>query len=143
MRNFNKFKKLLAILLSVAMCLSFTTIASANDDARVDEPTRQAIGPIIATGAGTISLNGIVEVHLTSPNAWADIQVGSAESDDPGSISCSVTFPNGTAYNLGNILASGGLSSAREFSWCPEGTYTFCFYTSMNVPHLVWANIYD
>ena len=139
-----KIKKLLAIVLSVVMCLSCTMAVSASDFGdRDDAPTRQAIGPIIATGSGTVYASGSIEVYLGSANAWADIKVGSDESEDTGSLSCYVEFPNGTIYNLGSILASGGESNAREFTWCPAGTYTFYFSGTMNVEHSVWAHIYD
>lgn len=148
MRKHNLVKKLMAAVLSAVMVLGGSMSVMAADVSTPatpidDDPAPQSIGSIIASGSGTVYSSGSITAYLGSGNAFADIKVGSGNNSDYGSLTCSVTFPNGTSYDLGSILASGGSSSAREFTWCPAGTYTFYFYASQNVKHSVWANIYD
>ena len=164
MRKHNIVRRLVAIVLSATMIFGSALAVSA---AELEEPVDQieasalevdsaisntvdpkkgmlkGAGSAIAFGSGTVYASGSINVYMTSGNAFADIKVGSDRSDDAGSLSCSVRFPNGTSYNLGDILASGGSSNARQFTWCPAGTYTFYFYGSRDVAHSVWATIYD
>lgn len=141
-------KKILATIVSIATAIAMfaTPVCAANTDAPVEQENtaRQSIGSQIAGGQDTIhGGSGIVEVYLSSGNWWTDIMCGTASTGAVGSVSCYVTFPNGTTTYLGTIDASGDHTDYMEFNHCPAGTYTFTFEGNTSDTYDVYARMYD
>lgn len=141
-------KKILATIVSIATAIAMfaTPVCAANTDAPVEQENtaRQSVGDLIAGSQATIhGGSGVVEVYLSSGNWWTDIMCGTASTGAVGSVSCYVTFPNGTTTYLGTIDASGDHTDYMEFSHCPAGTYKFAFEGNTSDTYDVYARMYD
>lgn len=148
-------KRLVAILLTLAMAISFSATAFAAEPTKVDtfDPapisseevsTRASLGDVIAAGATTIyGGSGSLSVYLSSGNFWADIVAQIDYAPQSGIVSVSVVTPNGDFINLGDISGSGSRTYSYELAYAPAGTYTFSFYTAITSGIDVSARIYD
>lgn len=148
-------KRLVAILLTLAMAIGFSATAFAAEPTKVDtfDPapisseevsTRASLGDVIAAGATTIyGGSGSLSVYLSNGNFWADIVAQIDYAPQSGIVSVSVVTPNGDFINLGDISGSGSRTYSYELVYAPAGTYTFSFYTTITSGIDVSARIYD
>lgn len=148
-------KRLVAILLTLAMAISFSATAFAAEPTKVDtfDPapisseevsTRASLGDVIAAGATTIyGGSGSLSVYLSSGNFWADIVAQIGYTDQGGIVTCGVRTPDGDVLDLGNISGTGSKTNSYELFYAPAGTYTFYFSSAITTPYEVAAFIYD
>ena len=154
-------KRFLAILMTLAMAIGFTTSVFAAEPADVlsTEPTavateaavaseeastRASLGDVIAAGSATITGgSGAVYVTLPTWNLWADIVAGIAYTPQNGVVTCTVVTPSGNELYLGAISGTGSTTRAYEVGYAPAGTYTFYFSSAISSPFEVVAYIYD
>ncbi len=148
-------KRLVAILLTLAMAISFSATAFAAEPTKVDtfDPapisseevsTRASLGDVIAAGATTIyGGSGSLSVYLSSGNFWADIVAQIGYTDQGGIVTCGVRTPDGDVLDLGNISGTGSRTNSYELFYAPAGTYTFYFSSAITTPYEVAAFIYD
>lgn len=153
-------KRFLAILMTLAMAIGFTTSVFAAEPADVlsTEPTavateaavaseeastRASIGDQIAFGAATAK-NGVAIVYVTlnSGNFFADLVGQIAYTNSSAMVTCSVLTPDGNDIYLGALTGTGARTSGYELAYAHAGTYTFSFY-STNPTYEVCAYIYD
>lgn len=148
-------KRLVAILLTLAMAISFSATAFAAEPTKVDtfDPapisseevsTRASIGDVIATNTTTIyGGSGSLTVHLSSGNFWADVmaQIGYAPTN--GAIHCSVRTPNGDYIDLGTISGTGARTYSEELTYAPAGDYIFYFTSAISEPYDVIGYLFD
>lgn len=154
-------KRFLAILMTLAMAIGFTTSVFAAEPADVlsTEPTavateatvvseeastRANLGDVIATNATTIyGGSGVLYVTLPTWNLWADLVAGIGYTSQSGLVNVTVTTPNGDVINLGSISGSGSRTFSYEMAYAPSGTYAFYFSSANTSPMEVVAYIYD
>ena len=148
-------KRLVAILLTLTMAISFSATAFAAEPTKVDtfDPapisseevsTRASLGDVIAAGATTIyGGSGSLSVYLSSGNFWADIVAQIGYTDQGGIVTCGVRTPDGDVLDLGNISGTGSRTNSYELFYAPAGTYTFYFSSAISTPYEVAAFIYD
>lgn len=148
-------KRLVAILLTLAMAISFSATAFAAEPTKVDtfDPapisseevsTRASLGDVIATNATTIyGGSGVLYVTLSNWNLWADLQAGIGYTSQSGVVNVTVTTPSGEVINLGSISGSGSRTNSHELTYAPSGTYAFYFSSAISSPIEVVAYIYD
>ncbi len=154
-------KRFLAILMTLAMAIGFTTSVFAAEPADVlsTEPTavateaavaseeastRASLGDVIAAGSTTIyGGSGVLPVVLPGGNLWADLVAQVTRTDSSGGIIVSVTTPSGDVISLGTLSGSGSKTPSYELTYAPAGTYYFQFYSAISTPYDVAAFIYD
>ena len=148
-------KRLVAILLTLTMAISFSATAFAAEPTKVDtfDPapisseevsTRASLGDVITAGATTIyGGSGSLAITLPSGNFWSDFvaRVSYTSSDSP--ITVTVTMPNGNIISLGSISGSGSQTRSYEVTYAPAGTYYFYFTSAISTPYDVAGFIYD
>lgn len=156
-------KRFLALLMTLALAIGFTTSAFAAEPAKskavtstsVSEEvdavsvsegasTRASLGDVIAAGSGAISGgSGSLSIYLSSGNFWADIvaQIDSVDVYSNVSVTCST--PNGDIIPLGTIAGSNSRTISYEVFYASAGTYTFYFTSAIPTTFYVSAYIYD
>lgn len=153
-------KRFLAILMTLAMAIGFTTSVFAAEPADVlsTEPTavateaavvseeastRASIGKVLAAGAATINGGiGSLDVTLPSGNFWADLVVQIDYISSNSLVTISVRTPDGDVISLGSISGSGSRTNSYELVYASAGTYTF-YFASTASSFDVTAFIYD
>ena len=153
-------KRFLAILMTLAMAIGFTTSVFAAEPADVlsteptavateaavvsEEASTRSLGNVIAAGSTTIyGGSGTLSVYLSSGNFWADIVAEVAYSSIYGNVTCTVQTPEGDVISLGTIAGSGSMTNPYEVFYASAGTYTFHFLSAIETPFEVAAFIYD
>lgn len=148
-------KRLVAILLTLAMAISFSATAFAAEPTKVDtfDPapisseevsTRASIGDVIATNTTTIyGGSGSLSVYLSSGNFWADVAAQIGYTPQNGVVHCSVTTPSGQYIDLGSISGTGATTRSEEISYAQSGTYIFYFTSAITEPFDVIGYIFD
>ena len=153
-------KRFLAILMTLAMAIGFTTSVFAAEPADVlsteptavateaavvsEEASTRSLGKQLASNATTIyGGSGSLPVYLPSGNFWADLVVQIGYTDTNSLITCSVLTPNGNDISLGSIAGTGSSTSPYEIGYAPAGTYIFSFSSAIQTPYEVAAFIFD
>ncbi len=156
-------KRFVALLMTLALAIGFTTSAFAAEPAKSetinltsvseevdsvsaseDVSTRASLGDVIAGGATTIyGGSGTLTVTLPSGNFWADIVAQIGYTDQNSVVTCSVLTPNGQTISLGSMVGTGSSTYSRELTYAPAGNYTFYFSSGITTPYQVAAFIYD
>ena len=139
-------KRIFAGIMTVILTLSMNAMVFAASDADVNPDTpgdRQYIGSLLTSCGDSINYSGSLTCNLGAGNSNADICAGVSPTNYSGTVSCYVTFPNGSTHYLGSVSASGGNTGYYEFSYCSAGTYTFDFYSSIPNTLYVYGRIYD
>ena len=154
-------KRFLAILMTLAMAIGFTTSVFAAEPADVlsTEPTavateaavaseeastRASIGKVLAGGSTTINGgSGTLSVYLSGGNFWADIVAQIDYCDVYSGVRVTVRTPDGDVLELGTIAGSGSQTYSYELTYAPAGTYTFYFASAIPSSYGVSAFIYD
>ena len=153
-------KRFLAILMTLAMAIGFTTSVFAAEPADVlsteptavateaavasEEASTRSAGDVIATNATTIyGGSGVLYVTLPTWNLWADLVAGIGYTSQSGLVNVTVTTPSGEVINLGSITGSGSRTNSHELGYAPAGTYAFYFSSANTSPMEVVAFIYD
>lgn len=153
-------KRFLAILMTLAMAVGFTTSVFAAEPADVlsteptavateaavvsEEASTRSAGDVIAAGATTIyGGSGVLYVTLQSGNYFADLVAGIGYCSQSGAVNVSVTIPNGEVIELGTISGSSSRTYSYEMFHASAGTYAFYFSSANSAPMEVVAYIYD
>lgn len=153
-------KRFLAILMTLAMAIGFTTSVFAAEPADVlsteptavateaavvsEEASTRSAGDVLALGSTTIyGGSGFLYVTLPTWNLWADLQAGIDRISQNGAVRCTVVTPDGDDVYLGIISGSGSRTSTAEITYAPAGTYAFYFSSANTEPFDVCAFIYD
>lgn len=153
-------KRFLAILMTLAMAIGFTTSVFAAEPADVlsteptavateaavvsEEASTRSLGKLLTFGSTTITGgSGVLYVTLPSGNYWADLVAQISYTSQSGAVVCSVTTPDGNYIGLGTISGSGSSTYAHEVFYAPAGTYAFYFSSANTEPMEVAAYIYD
>ena len=130
-------KRILTFVLTAVVCLtsSITAFASEQlatpDNAAVASETvvePRAIGTCIASD-GVITSGYDATLVLTLDRSYFNIYIrAGAVGNENNAIDCHVTFPDGSTYPLGVIVANGSKTSYLLYDGtAPAGNYTFHF----------------
>ena len=146
-------KRFIALLMTLAMALSFTATAFAAEPTKAktaeltsvsEEASTRSAGDVIASNATTIyNGSGVLYVTLPTWNMWADLQAGIGYTSQSGVVNVTVTTPSGEVINLGSISGSGSRTNYHELTYAPAGTYAFYFSSAISSPMEVIAYIFD
>ena len=156
-------KRFVALLMTLALAIGFTTSAFAAEPAKSetinltsvseevdsvsaseDVSTRASLGDVIAGGATTIyGGSGTLNATLSSGNFWTDIVAQIDHISDGSLVTISVLTPDGNVINLGNISGSGSRTSSYELFYAPAGNYRVSFYSANTNPIDVSVFFYD
>lgn len=114
---------------------------SANPDDGI-EP--QALGKLLASGAGTITGgSGTITVSLPAGNWWADFVAAIGYTNRDSIVEVSVRTPEGNTFYLGSLSGTGSRTSAHQETYAPAGDYLFYFSTTNTDSFNVIGYIYD
>ena len=130
-------KRILTFVLTAVVCLTSSVTAFASeqlatpDNVAVASETvvePRAIGTCIASD-GVITGGYDATIVLTLDRSYFDIYVrAGATGNSNNAIACTVTFPDGSVYPLGLIVADGSKTSYLLYDGtAPAGNYTFTF----------------
>ena len=156
-------KRFVALLMTLALAIGFTTSAFAAEPAKSetinltsvseevdsvsaseDVSTRASLGDVIAAGTTTITGgSGTLTVNLSSGNFWADLVARIDYASQSGVVSCTVLTPDNDVIHLGNISGTGSSTSPYELFYAPAGTYRVSFTTPVTSSIKVSFVIYD
>lgn len=146
-------KRFIALLMTLAMALSFTATAFAAEPTKAntaeltsvsEEASTRSLGNVIAANSTTIyGGSGTLTVNLSSGNFWADVVAQIGYTSQSGVVSCTVVTPDNDVINLGNISGTGSSTTPKELIYAPAGNYVFSFYSAITTPYEVAAFIYD
>ena len=138
-------KKVLSMVMAASLVFSMMAIPAlaADTDTPVHEDPVEPIGDQIGSCGGSITGSGDIPLYLTYGNSDAYVKAGTAATGASGTVTCSVTTPGGTTYNLGTIGANGHSTGYLHLSYASAGTYTFTFTCSNPNTVSVYGRIYD
>ena len=153
-------KRFLAILMTLAMAIGFTTSVFAAEPADVlsteptavateaavvsEEASTRSAGNLLAGSATTIyGGSGVLYVTLPNWNLWADLRAGIGYTTDNSPVTCTVLTPDGDSLYLGAMSGSGSYTSYYELPYAPSGTYAFYFSSANSSPFEVVGQIFD
>lgn len=156
-------KRFVALLMTLALAIGFTTSAFAAEPAKSetinltsvseevdsvsaseDVSTRASLGDVIAAGSTTINGgSGTLSVYLPSGNFWSDIVAQIDYCDVFSAVNVTVRTPDGDVLELGTIAGSGSKTNSYEVTYARAGTYTFYFSSAIPSSYGVSAFIYD
>ncbi len=155
LRLTKKLSALLAVTLGIVGILGFSAVPALASPSQlredlgtpvIDSPTVMDSDPYLLAGtAGNISNGyGELECYMSSGCYWPSIQASTGYNNGvSGTVECFVIFPNGSVQGLGTIPASNGATPRVDFYYCPYGTYTFVFESSIPNQLDVAGFIYD
>lgn len=134
-------KRIIAIALSTILCLASTVTVFASSETNSGSST--SVGETTATSGGIaaysigscIASDGVIangygcDLVLTLDKSYFDIYIrAGATGNSNNAVDCFVTFPDGTTYPLGFVVADGSKTSYLCYSGtAPAGNYTFSF----------------
>lgn len=153
-------KRFLAILMTLAMAIGFTTSVFAAEPADVlsteptavateaavvsEEASTRATGTLLTANTTTIyGGSGTLAVTLPSGNFWADFVAQIGYSDRVSNVTVTVRTPNGDVLSLGTIAGTGSSTAPYQVFHASAGTYYFYFVSALSTPYEVAAYIYD
>ena len=127
--------KLISLIVMISTVSCFTAMpvfAADSEDAStaltVDASGTRGGGDLLTSGA-TVMTGGSADVYVTL--AWinfnCDAMASVATSSASGVVSCTMYTPDGGAYYLGAVPASGGSTSTKNIFFANTGTYRFHF----------------
>lgn len=127
--------KLISLIVMISTVSCFTAMpvfAADSEDAStaltVDASGTRGGGDLLTSGAAIMSGgSGDVYVTLAWINFNCDAMASVATSSASGTVSCTMFTPDGDAYYLGAVPASGGTTNTKNIFFANTGTYRFHF----------------